>query len=616
MRHPELDDAPLRSRYGLEGKLGRGGMGVVAEAQDRRVGRKVAIKRLAGPPTAEMVERFVREARVQGRLDHPAVAPVYDLGIQSDGRPYFAMRKLEGITLAELLHRIAHGDGEAIAVFPRRRLLEALVAVCLAIEYAHTQGVIHRDLKPANVVLGEHGGVHVIDWGVARVAGDPGPRFDGGAGTLGYMAPEQARDDAELDARVDVYALGCLLFEILAGAPYHEGPAGRAPGHDAPPELELICSRALATNRDDRFPTARALAEALQRHLDADHDIDVQRDQAARHAARANEALAQVGPPGDDVARATAIREAGLALALDPANTEAAAVVRALLVEAPEHPPVDVVRAVEAADADTVRVQAKTSAIAYSTQAAFVPVFLMQGIKDWTFLAWLCALIVTLTMTAIAAWRGHLLRVWTWMSVIGNTAMAICLSRVLGPFVIPPGVAVIVAMAVMTDPGVRVWWLVPACLGLAPILALVLEETGVIATTMHGYGDHLELGSSAVHLPAELVAAGLVGYVLALSAVAVLFARGVAAVHHENRRRLAVQAWHLQRLLPEQHRQRPELFFVGGTARSFKKRTVSYRAPDQARGAQTCRKIRSSERGAQGQPRPMLFGPDIGSRHA
>src|SRR5689334_24919461 len=104
MRHPELDDAPLRMRYGLEGKIGRGGMGVVAEAVDRRIGRKVAMKRLAGPPTAEMVERFVREARVQGRLDHPSVAPVYDLGIQSDGRPYFAMRKLDGITLAELLH--------------------------------------------------------------------------------------------------------------------------------------------------------------------------------------------------------------------------------------------------------------------------------------------------------------------------------------------------------------------------------------------------------------------------------------------------------------------------------------------------------------------------------
>jgi len=554
MRHPELDDAPLRSRYGLEGKLGRGGMGVVAEAVDRRIGRRVAVKRLAGPPTAEMVERFVREARIQGRLDHPAVAPVYDLGIQSDGRPYFAMRKLEGITLAELLHRIGQGEAEPVAQFPRRRLLEALVAVCLAIEYAHTQGVIHRDLKPANVVLGEHGGVHVIDWGVARVAGESGPQVDGGAGTVGYMPPEQARGDVDLDARADVFALGCLLFELLAGAGYHDGPRDpypsvRAPDRAIPPELDLICARALAPERADRFPSARAMAAALQRHLDADHDVDVQRDHAAAHASRAKAALARVGPEGDDDHRAEAIREAGLALALDPRNADAAVVVRALLVDAPARPPVAVQAALDAADADTVRAQARTSATAYLTQVAFLPLFLLQGIKDWRFIAWMAALVTVLSIVAIAAWRGHLLKFWTWISVIGNTALVIALSRVLGPFVIPPGVGVVVAMAVMTDPGVRMWWLVPTCLGIAPIAALALEEVGVLAPTMYADGSSLVLTSTVVELPADLVVGGLVAYVIALVVVAVLFARNVAMVHHATRRSLAVQAWHLRRLL-------------------------------------------------------------------
>jgi hypothetical protein len=224
-------------------------------------------------------------------------------------------------------------------------------------------------------------------------------------------------------------------------------------------------------------------------------------------------------------------------------------VVRALLVDSPAHPPAGVTAAIAAADAATVRAQARTSALAYISQAMFLPLFVLQGVKDWRFIAWMLALITTLSIVAIAAWRGHLLKAWTWMSVLGNTMLVLALSRVLGPFVIPPGVGVIVAMAVMTDPGVRRWWPVPVCLGLAPILALGLEELGVLASTMHADGQQLVLGSTVVGQPAELVIGGLVGYVLALIAVAVLFARNVAMVHHAMRRSLAVQAWHLRRLL-------------------------------------------------------------------
>src|SRR5688500_699018 len=182
-------------------------MGVIAEATDRRVGRRVAIKRLAGAPTPEMVQRFVREARIQGRLDHPAVVPVYDLGIQSDGRPYFAMRKLTGVTLAEVLHARAEGGAEA---YPRARLLEAFVVTCLAIESAHTRGVVHRDRKPANILLGEYGEGYGLDWGVACTLEEAQCGDVVGAGTEGYMAPEQARGEP-VDATADVYGLGCIL---------------------------------------------------------------------------------------------------------------------------------------------------------------------------------------------------------------------------------------------------------------------------------------------------------------------------------------------------------------------------------------------------------------------
>ncbi|MCA9680069.1 MAG: serine/threonine protein kinase, partial [Myxococcales bacterium] len=261
MRHPELEDAPVRARYGLEGKLGRGGMGVVVEAQDRRIGRRVAIKRLAGAPLAGAVERFVREARVQGRLHHPAIPPVYDLAIQSDGRPYFAMRRLHGLTLAEVLHRQASGDAEARARWTRGRLLTAFVDVCLALEYAHQHGVIHRDVKPSNVVLGEFGEVYVLDWGVAYLAeldddaarevgrGLPAELADGaGAGTTGYMPPEQLAG-GEVDARLDVWALGAVLYELLAGEPLlRDAEPGEAEAriragaaaHDVPGDLEAV----------------------------------------------------------------------------------------------------------------------------------------------------------------------------------------------------------------------------------------------------------------------------------------------------------------------------------------------------------------------------------------
>src|SRR5688500_8168250 len=274
-------------------------MGVIAEATDRRVGRRVAIKRLAGPATPEMVTRFVREARIQGRLDHPAVVPVYDLGIQSDGRPYFAMRKLSGVTVAEILRRQNEGDEAAVAEWPRARMLEAFVDVCLAIEYAHTRGVLHRDLKPANVMLGDEGGVSDLDWGVACVlpghedVGEgltPG-HADAAAGTVGYMAPEQADPAGQaVDARADVYALGCILFEVLAGVAYIEGdprPSRRAPSREVPGDLDLVCARALARERGGRFASARELADAVLRHLDADQQAELTQAHATAHVERA-----------------------------------------------------------------------------------------------------------------------------------------------------------------------------------------------------------------------------------------------------------------------------------------------------------------------------------------
>ncbi len=567
MRHPELDDEPVRDRYALEGKLGRGGMGVVVEAHDRRVDRRVAIKRLAGAATPVAVERFVREARVQGRLDHPSIAPVYDLAIQSDGRPYFAMRRLYGVTLADVLHRQATGDADALASWPRVRLLHAFVDVCLTVEYAHTRGVIHRDLKPANVVLGEFGEVYVLDWGVAYLAGAdaevgqglPAEIADGdvGPGTAGYMAPEQCRGEPP-DARADVWALGALLFEILAGTPLCRDvdpasvdahPASRAPTREVPGELDAACARACAPMLDDRYASAREVATAVRRHLDADLDAVVRTELAASHAARALAALDAAG----DGARAEAMREAGRALALDAHNVEAAAVARTLLLDAPAPPPAAVVQAIDAADRATLRRRAWASIAAYAAVPAFVPLLVLQGVRDWRIIALLPAIAAVLVALTLAAMRGdRWASVRTWAGAACGVVLMLTLSRILGPFVLLPAMAVLAAMIVTTHPTLRSWWLMAAMLAAAPLAVWLLEQAGLLQVTTRSVDGRLYVGSTAIYHPATPTMVGLYLYVGTILLLSSWYGHSVAQRHHHTRRALALQAWHLGRMLPDE----------------------------------------------------------------
>ncbi|HEY5938859.1 MAG TPA: serine/threonine-protein kinase, partial [Kofleriaceae bacterium] len=221
-----LEFPSANERYLLGKLLGKGGMGEVVQATDQQIKREVAIKRMR-QVSEHATARFVREARIQGRLDHPAIVPVHELSVDAEGRPYFVMKRLTGTTLQHILEQ-----GEA-SHHTRRSLLRAFIDVCLAVEFAHSRGIVHRDLKPANIMLGDYGEVYVLDWGVARVLGEdeetepsgetnPG-KTEAGAilGTVGYIPPEQLRAET-VDARADVYALGCILFEILAGSTLHK----------------------------------------------------------------------------------------------------------------------------------------------------------------------------------------------------------------------------------------------------------------------------------------------------------------------------------------------------------------------------------------------------------
>jgi eukaryotic-like serine/threonine-protein kinase len=233
----------------------RGGLGVVFVALDSELHREVALKQISEKHAddTDSRRRFVAEAEITGGLEHPGVVPVYGLGTDADGHPYYAMRFIKGDSLKVAIEQF-HKD-EALARDPGRRslelrnLLRRFTDVCNAIEYAHSRGVIHRDLKPGNIIVGKHGETLVVDWGLAKAIGrsDPSvgeqtiaPSSSGSSetlhgsalGTPAYMSPEQAQGELNrLGPRSDVYSLGATLYCLLTGKPPFEGDEGNHGRH-------------------------------------------------------------------------------------------------------------------------------------------------------------------------------------------------------------------------------------------------------------------------------------------------------------------------------------------------------------------------------------------------
>ena len=322
-RFVELED---KERYTILEEIGRGGMGTVHRVWDARLKRTLAMKISAARrgsssgrsprPQSRSLYRFLDEAQVMGRLDHPGVLPVHDIGLDRDGHLFFTMHLVRGHDLRRVLEAARRGDGE----WTLPRILGVLVKVCETLAFAHSKGVIHRDLKPSNVMVGRLGETYVTDWGLARIerGGDPhresieslskggelvgvrqtqeesaGERhlltLDGSViGTPGYMSPEQSWGRVEeIGPRTDVYAVGAMLYHVLGGgAPYSDRSSSAdaisllhavrsgAPtplaelATEVPPELCAIAEKAMQRDPAERYPDMQALAEDLRAYVE------------------------------------------------------------------------------------------------------------------------------------------------------------------------------------------------------------------------------------------------------------------------------------------------------------------------------------------------------------
>ena len=306
------DTPPSDQRYFIGRELGHGGQGYVWEAVDTVLNRRVAIKNIVPKHSSDRLhqELLIDEARKTGKLGHAGVPPVYDIGKDAEGRPFFTMQLIKGEKLSEQHKNLKYeGISQRDFVNQIRPLLKHLIAACNTVQFAYDkETVIHRDLKPANIMVNNYGETVVMDWGMGKIVSDPsqtpaekkddassvlfipwlnssgsGERTSVGTikGSVNFMSPEQARaENDRLDHRTDVYGLGAILYWIITGLPPHnkdalldiqknhfKPPRQIRPGLRIPRELEAICLKAMSTEPEDRYQKSSDMAADIENFI-------------------------------------------------------------------------------------------------------------------------------------------------------------------------------------------------------------------------------------------------------------------------------------------------------------------------------------------------------------
>ncbi len=569
-------------RYSARGVLGAGGMGEVRLTKDQWIGREVAHKTLHPEVglTRGSRARFLREIRVQGQLEHPAIVPVYDVGTTEAGELWFTMRRIRGKTLSDILVGLAAGEPELTARFSRRKLLNAFNSIALVVHYAHTRGVVHRDLKPGNVMLGDFGEVYVLDWGIAKIVG-----VEDGAdallaneestgsgrviGTLGYMAPEQARGQAA-DARTDVYALGVILFELLT----HESlmretdamkalesiveglvarPSERRPDAEIPPELDEICARATARDPKDRFASAKELSDAVERFLDGDRDLERRRELSESYleAAQRSQAAAADSPSAAHRARVGALRDVLRAVALSPEHPRAVESLARLVLEPPKGMPEEAMAEREALDN-----QARTEGalLGYRAFLSFIlsfPLMVIAGVRSWWLVAggWLC--VVAAAFIARHFYKRRITQSLQFGIMLGLCAVVVLVQGTwLGPFVLMPMATTIVTaiFALYSTKKERPFVIAAGlCMALLPFAAELVPGIPRGFTFEDG---KVVLHPRALDLPPVATTIGLLYTTAGYAILPALFLIRLKETLRGSEDRLFLQAWTLKQLFP------------------------------------------------------------------
>jgi serine/threonine-protein kinase len=429
-------------------------------------------------------------------------------------------------------------------------------------------------IKPANVMFGEYGEVYLLDWGIAKTpAEEPPRRAEGMLGTPGYMAPEQIRDAEAVTAAADVYALGCVLFELLTLQRAHADDAAEAriastlraeapppssvtEAEEIAPELDVICMRAMALDPGQRYASARELHNLLEHHLDGERDLALRQSLAQTHADHARLAALrlQSADVGEDphAVRREALREVGQALALDPTNRSATTTMVELLTQPPHAVPPEVERQLEIRRQRWFKASGRIAAAMYFSTVLYLPLLWWSGIRDAGAIAAFFALSgIAGLLSMRAAMLEQPRESHVMAAMVASTAAMAATAALYGPLVLTPGMIAIngTAYALMVSRRARTLTLACAWVGIG--IPVGLELSGVVAPSYALGPEGMTIMPRALgleHAPAVVL--------LAIASLGMI-ATGVVAVGRirdaleRAERQLESYNWHFRQLLPD-----------------------------------------------------------------